>query len=440
MKKRILAMMLFTTLLIGTVLTGCGNKSDGNDSEGKGEEGGADTIRWITMSSGEEGKETKSERMMEEFEKETGIKVEAEYYSFSDLFDVIETKSVAKSSDYDVMLIDVTYVSKYAANEYIEPLDSYFTDEEKAEFDNASYTAGVWEDKMFASPRNTSTQLLFYNKTLLDEAGIEAPETTPDNRITYEEVAKLGKEALEKLDPDGSRGLIGFDFQQASRVYQMNMLPNSMGGKNINDDGLSLDGVINTEPWENAMTWYQGLVNDGVASKGYSTEEVEAQFQSGNMVFMIGGTWTPSNMAVEDEVGCTYAPCFEGYEDEVATSTGSWYVGVSSNSENKDSAAKFVKFLTLGSGNDLWLEMNEDVPSRIAKQQEIINDAEASEMLKMAAYEAENTAFPRASTPLFGEYSSILDQMWEDVRNGADVNESIDGAIKQFDAATESYK
>jgi len=440
MKKRILSTILSAVLLISVILTGCGNKSAGEVTKENRDESSVDTIRWITMSSGEEGKETKSEKLMEEFEKETGIKVEAEYYSFSDLFDVIETKSVAKSTDYDVMLIDVTYVSKYAENGYITPLDDYFTDDEKAEFDNASYTAGVWDDQMFAASRNTSTQLLFFNQKLLDEAGMEAPTSTPEDRLTYEEVAELGRQALEKLDPDGSRGLIGFDFQQASRVYQMNMLPNSMGGKNINDDGLSLDGVINTEPWEKSMTWYQSLVNDGIASKGYSTEEVEAQFQSGNMVFMIGGTWTPSNMAVDDEVGCTYAPCFEGYEDTVATGTGSWYVGISSQSKSKENAAKFVKFLTLGSGNDLWLEMNEDVPSRNEKLQEIIDNPEADEMLKMAAYEAKNTAFPRASTPLFGEYSSILDQMWEDVRNGADVNKSIDSAIKQFDSAAAAYK
>ena len=38
--------------------------------------------------------------------------------------------------------------------------------------------------------------------------------------------------------------------------------------------------------------------------------------------------------------------------------------------------------------------------------------------MKIAAYEAANTAYPRAVTPVFGEYSTILDQAWEDVRNG----------------------
>ena len=42
----------------------------------------------------------------------------------------------------------------------------------------------------------------------------------------------------------------------------------------------------------------------------------------------------------------------------------------------------------------------------------------ASMNMKIAAYEAANTAVPRAVTPVFGEYSTVLDQAWEDVRNG----------------------
>ena len=60
-----------------------------------------------------------------------------------------------------------------------------------------------------------------------------------------------------------------------------------MGGKNISDDGLTLDGVVNTQPWIDAMTWYQKLVQDGIASQGYDADSLPDQFYSGNMVFMI---------------------------------------------------------------------------------------------------------------------------------------------------------
>ena len=398
------------------------------------------TIRWVSQGVGETGWEGSTVPILEKFEEETGIHVDAEFYSFNDLFEVIETKSASGNADFDVMSVDVTYVSKYGSSGYLEPLDQYFTDEDKAKWDDASYTAGVWDGTMYAAPENTSCQELYYNKTLLDQAGIELPENDAENRLTYEQVADLAKQAQEALDPDGSKGIIGFDFQQISRIYQMNMLANSMGGANISEDGYSLDGVVNTEPWIKAMTWYQNLVNDGIASRCYDADQLGVMFYSGKMVFMIGGTWTRKNMTCDDEIDCTYAPCFEGYEDKVATSTGSWYFGINSQSENKDAAAEFVKFFTLGEGSDMWLEINGDVPSRLDKQDEIANDENASKDMKIAAYEAAHTAYPRAVTPVFGEYSTILNQAWEDVRNGADVEDTLNYAVEQFDSAVASYK
>ena len=398
------------------------------------------TIRWVSQGVGETGWEGLTVPILEKFEEETGIHVEAEFYSFNDLFEVIETKSASGNADFDVMSVDVTYVSKYGSSGYLEPLDPYFTDEDKAKWDEASYTAGVWEDTMYAAPENTSCQELYYNKTLLEEAGIELPENDAEHRLTYEQVADMAKQAQEALDPDGSKGIIGLDFQQVSRIYQMNMLPNSMGGANISEDGYSLDGVVNTEPWIKAMTWYQGLVNDGIASRGYDADQLGDMFYSGKMVFMVGGTWTRNGMTCDDEIDCTYAPCFEGYEDKVATSTGSWYFGINSQSENKDAAAEFIKYFTLGEGSDMWLSINGDVPSRLDKQEEIANDENATKDMRIAAYEAANTAYPRAVTPVFGEYSTILDQAWEDVRNGADVEDTLNYAVEQFDSAVASYK
>ena len=86
--------------------------------------------------------------------------------------------------------------------------------------------------------------------------------------------------------------------------------------------------------------------------------------------------------------------CFEGYEDKAATSTGSWYFGINSNSKNKDAAADFIKWFTLEKGNDMWLDINGDVPSRLEKQDEIKNDPDASKDMKIAAYEAAHTAVP----------------------------------------------
>lgn len=72
---------------------------------------------------------------------------------------------------------------------------------------------------------------------------------------------------LDVLDPDGTNGIFGFDFQQVSRVYQMNPLANSMGGLNIGKDGFTLEGVLDSEPWIKSLTWYQDMVNSGLSTR-----------------------------------------------------------------------------------------------------------------------------------------------------------------------------
>ena len=182
--RKITSITLVTAMTAGLALTGC-KGSDGKDSGSEGGSGDKDsvTIKWISQGTGE----GLTKPILEAYEEETGVHIDAEFYSFNDLFEVIETKAAAGDSDFDVMSVDVTFISKYGSSGYLEPLDQYFTDEDKAKWDDSSYQAGVWEDTMYAAPENTSTQELYYNKKLLDEAGITLPENDADNRLTYEE-------------------------------------------------------------------------------------------------------------------------------------------------------------------------------------------------------------------------------------------------------------
>lgn len=445
--KRILSLVLMAVLVLA-LATGCG-KSDGQSGGGNsttGEDttgaGKATEIVWLSQGVGDNSWEGRTKSILAAYEEETGVKVKGEFYSFNDLFDIIEVKIASGSSDYDAISVDVPMVAAYATRKYLMPVDDYFSAEEKSLFIDSAVEAGSWDGVFYAPPMNTSTQVLWYNTKLLDEAEVQIPENSTEKRLTWEQVADLAKQTVEKLDPDGTNGIIGLDFQQASRVYQMNALPNSMGGKNIGDDGYTVGGVINNDAWVKSLTWYQDLVKQGISSKGINADEMSNYFYSDKLVFMVGGTWTAGNCEANGMTTYGWAPCpaFEGYEDSVATPTGSWHFGVNTASKNTDAAAEFIKWMSLGKGNDMWLEVNGDMPSRKDKLDEIINDANAQEYLKIGAYEASNTSVPRALTPGYNEYSTILNATWEDIRNGADVKQALDNAVAQINTAMEKYK
>lgn len=242
----------------------------------------------------------KLEPIIAKFEEETGAKVNMELYAHSDYLEMLQVKLPSESDDYDVIGVDVPLVASYATKGWIAPMDSYFTDDEKAQFASSALDAGTWDGVFYCPAMNSSSQLLWYNTELLGEAGVEVPESSVENRLTWEQVVDMAKKTLEVVDPDGTKGIGGIAFEQVSRTYQMNQIPNSLGGKNIGDDGYTAQGIINDDAWIEGATWYQNLFKDGIALQGFTADDTGSFFQAGKIVFLIGGTWTDTNCKNEE--------------------------------------------------------------------------------------------------------------------------------------------
>ena len=88
----------------------------------------------------------------------------------------------------------------------------------------------------------------------------------------------------------------------------------------------------------------------------------------------------------------------------------------------------------------MWLEANGDVPSTKAGVEALMESEDAPEYMKIAAYEAANTAVPRALTPGFTEYDTIIQNTWEDIKNGADVKEALDTAASRIENVMQKLK
>lgn len=428
MKKRLSLVALPAVAVL--LLSACGGGSGTSTNNA----GGNKALTWLTLSDWE----PYLTPILEQYKNETGVTVTPEYVSFADLFEVIEVKIASGSEDYDVLSVDAPMVAAYASRDYLLPMDAYFPAEKQEQFVPSAVAAGSSNGAFWAPPMNNSSQLLFYNQDLLDQAGVEVPESSVDNRLTWEQVEDLAAETVDKVDPEHNQGIYGLMYQQISRVNQMAALPEARGGLAIGDDGWTVDGVINSEPWVDAMTWYQGLVNDGLIPKGVTADQSSDFFNAGKFVFMVGGTWTAAR-ASDINVGFAPMPAFEGFEDSVATPTGSWHFGINKASTNPDEAAKFIEWMTLGEGNPLWLAGNNDLPSTVAAINGLLDDPDADPIMKIAAYEATSTAVPRALTPGFTEYSTVLDATFEDIRNGADVETALNDAVEQLDAAFAKY-
>lgn len=440
MYKKVWLGLLTAAMVAG--LTACGSKAaEETTAKAAGDSvDGEVTIHLMMSNSQELGVSAAVEAFNKAYEGK--IKCEADYVAFNDVFETLEVLMSNKSTEYDIFAADGPNVAAYVSRGYLQPLNQWISDDEIKMFTDAMITEGTYKDQFYGAPMGNSSTVLYYNKALLKEAGIniDFDSVTPDNRLTWEQLIDYSKQALDVLDPDHSKGIYGIEFQQVGRVYQMNILPNSLGGAQISEDGLSVDGVIDTQPWMDALNFYQTQVNDGIFTRGISVDDTSSYFQSGKILFYLGTTALPAAFEKNgfEDWGFTYIPCFEGHEDEIRSACGSWTIGMNTYSVKQEAAAEFIKYLTLYDGADVYINASGMVPALDRQFTDELK--EAKPYMVMAEYEVKNTALVRAITPAFNEYSTAMNALWDNVRNGADVAGAVDDCKAELETAFKEYE
>jgi len=397
------------------------------------------TIRFLTMAEYHNA----LQGVIQAFEdSHPGVNVETEEFPFAQLFDAIEIKLGSRNSNFDVVLTDAPMVSGYAYRGFISPLDEYFTAAEKAEFTPALVNSGTYDGKFYSPPLKNSCHVLWYNKKLLDKAGIPYPSADPKNRMTWEQVVELSQKIMAAA---GDPTVYGLTFEQISRPYQILPLVNSLGGEGIGPDGITVDGYINGPAFVKAMQWYSDIHNKyKISPKGIAPSETVGQFTAGKIAFLSANLFDYKTF--EKTPGLQYGYCPLPYfkEGKPVTPTDSFHVSVSNYSKNKDLAAEFVKYLTLGAGSDIYLDKQGEFSARIDVLNSYGSDPKYNNfpfsVFRLAAFEAKTTAFPRPLSLGYREWESVITATMEDIRNGADVKQSLDKAVKTLNAQLQIYR
>lgn len=437
---------LLLTLALILVLAGCAPMpaSPAPDQSGAAApaqpaaQEGVTTITWLTLSW------NGVEDVIAIFEEENpDINVEAEMVPFNSLFEQIQVRLGANSPQPDVMSVDVPLVAGYGLRNWLLPLDEIFTDEQRADWLDAAVEAGSYQGKLLAAPVSTSTQLLIYNADIFEKAGITPPGE--DERWTMEYIAEIAPQLTFDEDGDGITDIWGFTWEQTNRIYQLQPLPVGLGGEAIGEDGLTVDGVINSQAWIDAFTYYSNMFNTIKAAPQTDTVPASDLFASGKLAMYIAGPWNINRLIrenVEFNWGVSRHPYFEG--GEIVTPTGSWHIGVNRNTANVEAATRFVQWISTGEGAEIWWRRGSgDFPAQksvlaLFGTDEEFNEAPRS-FLRVAADEATVNPVPRPGTPGYLEYEQILQNTFSDIRNGADVEEALNLAVERIQSEMVKY-
>jgi len=420
----------------------------------------ATTIRWLTLSDGAWPASVK--KVIAAFEAENpDITVELDNYPFRQLFETIEVRMKAQDSDVDLISVDVPLVASYTVRGYLAPLDDYFTKQEiEKTWVKPSWQAGMYKGSFMAAPQNSSSQFFYINRKIFQQSNVTPPKAIePGKETNYDQIASIAKDerwtwdqvvdAAKKLTKDtkgdGKIDIWGFEFDQVSRLYQLQCLGESLGSSLVSPDGLKAEGYLNSDQWIKAAQWYSDLFNKWkVSPKNVSPAESPNLFASGKVAMFVGGEW---NVPRFQEAGVDFAiapfPYFK--EGRPVTGTGSWHVGIAKGSSHKAEAAKFVKFLTeQEQGSKIWFEAQGQLPAT----QELLTAIENAEKYRsfpndaylLGVYEARNSAVFRPVTPGYLQLEDIFFSTFEDVRNGVDPKQALDGAAQRVDRFLAQFK
>lgn len=368
MKKRAIALVLaaMTALSAAGCAGGSGESASGSASDSAAENG-ADT---------EEAAETEEASAETESEDSTGTEKEViNFYEHSDSEsiaqqlvdeynasqDEVEVKlSIISNDDYDdkikVMLsggadVDVLWIRsgdsarQLASNGAILALDDYFADND---VDFSVYgdigDAFIVDDQTYGLLAAKSCWLLFYNKTLFDEAGLDYPID-----ITWDEYADLCKQVAV----DGKSGGLIVDWIMNTG--------SAAAGEYLDDENLEKTGEY--------VQFLNRIYNEDQSNMSIEdmtgSFDVYSSFAEGDTYMMIQGDWA---FLLEPQ----YDPDFEWaaaplphFEDVPVNSTvgGSGCYSIAANSEHADAAFDFIKFACYSDEGATILAQNSTVAS-----------------------------------------------------------------------------
>ncbi|WP_249872478.1 ABC transporter substrate-binding protein [Oceanobacillus saliphilus] len=371
MKKALSLLMLLFVLF----LAACGN-TDGDDS---GEE--TDSSASADTGSEEPAAEESTEPVEVVFWHAMSGPHEEAINSFADSFneanenitvkpvnqggyDDLEQKIMAgaKAGSLPHIAQSVTnVVPEYMNNDFLIPLNDLIEDEEVGmseeeltDIIEVFRESSSWDGTFYSLPFSKSTRVLFYNQTLLDEHGLEVPETWDELR-----------EVAETVTGDG---VVGFGFENSFESEFQGILK-QLGGTYIDEE--SVEATFASEEGIEAMTFINDMIDEGIARTAGEDGYMSNPFGRGDVAMYIGSSAGIPHVAgaVEGDMEWTTAPIPALDGERATTFAGNDIVLFNQGEEAEQKAAwEFMKYLTSQEVTTEWAMLSGYLPVRYSAQ------------------------------------------------------------------------
>lgn len=450
---------LLTPLLLTAILVACGNTgntgettqdttnntpSPSTDASGESEASpssgnGVDaanrepvTLTWAYWGSPEEvaTHEQVAQAFMEEH---PNITIEHWQQPWNEYFTKMQTLWASGDASAIPDVLFLVQVPRYAADGVLENLDPYI---ERSNYNLDDYWPSLLESATFDGhvyglPRDISSEVLYYNKAIFDEAGVEYP----NENWTWDDWTAAGEQLTQAEGGRVSRYALGMEGGK----YQLFVGQN--GGSILDDMRNPSRCTLDEPPAMEAISFFAGMMNNNLAIPDANLNQAggdAAVFQSGQAAMIVQNA---SRVPTFNEVGMEYdvapVPIPEGGQRSGSAVGAAWTM--SASSENKDAAWTFIEWLqSTDGGQRIYTETGEILPAlqSTARSDAFLQADSPPENREAFIIEGENAKVGRIG--LFQEWSELdssiigpaLQRIWTGEATAEDV---LPGLCDQVD-------
>jgi multiple sugar transport system substrate-binding protein len=297
-----------------------------------------------------------------------------------------------------------------------------------SDYPEATIEVSTYDGILYGIPTRTHVYLLFYRQDVLDELGLEVPQT-------WEELRETARIIDEETDMNG----ITLHFVKTGNDQPLNTWINFIRANGSDWFDEDWKPIFNNEAGVEATEYYLSLLE--YAPPGAETfNEADARnvFAQGNAGLAPLWSWSYEvfqnpEMSVPEVIENTRFAAIPGPSGPAQSFGMTWPVGVSAFSKNQDAAWEWVKWITSdGMEKQVITDKSDPASSTIvAARFNSLTDPEANEVnngINQAMADALKDAHRRPIIPEWPEVIDIMSTALSEMTAGAPVQETLDQA------------
>lgn len=334
-------------LAVGLVLSGCGRSGGTGDDKAKNVDTNKATGTITVWAQGSEGEQLGA--FAKQFEAANpGVKVNVTAMGMDVAHDKI-ISAIAGGATPDVSMIGTTWMGELAKTGAVEPTPGNLID--KSRFFPGSWDTVTFNGTAYGVPWYVETRAFYYRTDLAAKAGVKPP-------TTWQETQAFAKAVKDKAG--ASQGV----YQNYTVGSWQEVLPLvwQSGGDILKDGKWSFD----TPQMVQALTQFQSFYKAGTAPNKVDEGAFPNNFIKGQAAAFYSGPWMI--YALDKDGGAGFDKKYDIAPYPAGSAGGTSLMGggdlvVFKKTKNRDTAWKFVQWLSDPKTQAKWFQTVKDLPA-----------------------------------------------------------------------------